>query len=68
VAFTAALIYLPPLQQLFGTAALGPGTLAVIAPFPLIVWGVDELRRLKRRRRHDRLDQAAGQAAYDENA
>jgi magnesium-transporting ATPase (P-type) len=50
VAFTAALVYLPPLQQLFGTAALGPGTLAVIAPFPFIVWGLDELRRLKRRR------------------
>jgi calcium-translocating P-type ATPase len=66
VAFTAALIYLPPLQQLFGTAALGPGTLAVIAPFPLIVWSLDELRRLRRRRRHDRLDRAAGQAAYDE--
>jgi calcium-translocating P-type ATPase len=55
VAFTAALVYLPPLQQLFGTAAVGPGALAVIAPFPLIVWGLDELRRLRRRRRHDRL-------------
>jgi magnesium-transporting ATPase (P-type) len=51
VAFTAALVYLPPLQQLFGTAALGPGTLAIIAPFPFIVWGLDELRRLNRRRR-----------------
>jgi magnesium-transporting ATPase (P-type) len=50
VAFTAALVYIPPLQQLFGTAALGPGTLAIIAPFPFIVWGLDELRRLKRRR------------------
>jgi calcium-translocating P-type ATPase len=52
VAFAAALIYLPPMQQLFGTAALGPGTLALIAPFPFAVWGVDELLRLKRRRRH----------------
>jgi len=51
VAFTAALVYLPPLQQLFGTAALGPETLAVIALFPFAVWGVDELRRLIRRRR-----------------
>jgi magnesium-transporting ATPase (P-type) len=51
VAFTAALIYLPPLQQLFGTAALGPVTLAIIAPFPFAVWAVDELHRLKRRRR-----------------
>ena len=50
MAFTAALVYLPPLQQLFGTAALGPGTLAVIAPFPFVVWGLDELRRLNRAR------------------
>jgi calcium-translocating P-type ATPase len=52
VAFTAALVYLPPLQHLFGTAALGPGTLAIIAPFPFVVWGVDELHRRHRRRRH----------------
>ena len=51
LAFTAAVVYVPPLQQLFGTAALGPGTLAVIAPFPFAVWGLDELRRLRRRRR-----------------
>jgi magnesium-transporting ATPase (P-type) len=36
LAFTAALVYLPPLQQLFGTAALGPVTLAIIAPFPFV--------------------------------
>ncbi|MGZ4618552.1 MAG: cation-translocating P-type ATPase [Frankiaceae bacterium] len=54
VAFAAALIYLPPLQQLFGTAALAPGTLAFIAPFPFAVWGLDELLRLKRRRRSSR--------------
>jgi magnesium-transporting ATPase (P-type) len=51
VAFTAALVYFPPLQQLFGTAALGPGTLAIIAPFPFAVWGVDELCRRRRRSR-----------------
>ena len=48
---TAALVYLPPLRQRFGTAALGPGTLAIIAPFPFVVWGVDELHRLRQRRR-----------------
>jgi hypothetical protein len=32
--------------------ALGPVTLAIIAPFPFAVWGVDELHRLKQRRRH----------------
>ena len=50
LAFAAALIYLPPLQQLFGTTTLPPSALAIMAPFPVIVWGVDELRRLWRRR------------------
>lgn len=51
VAFAAAVIYLPPLQPIFGTAALSGGQLALLAPFPLIVWGVDELYRALRRRR-----------------
>jgi magnesium-transporting ATPase (P-type) len=49
LAFTAAVIYVPPLQSVFGTAALTPAQLAVIAPFPFIVWGVDELVRLRGR-------------------
>jgi magnesium-transporting ATPase (P-type) len=40
--FAAALIYLPPLQPIFGTAALGPADIAFLAPFPLIVWAADE--------------------------
>ncbi|WP_194904414.1 cation-translocating P-type ATPase [Catenulispora rubra] len=49
--FTAAVIYAPPLQHVFGTAALSPAQLAVVAPFPVVVWGVDELvRRLRRSR------------------
>jgi calcium-translocating P-type ATPase len=51
VAFAAALIYLPPLQPVFHTAALGPVDLAILAPFPFIVWGADELRRARRRSR-----------------
>jgi len=51
LAFTAAVIYLPPLQDVFGTAALGLDQLAVVAPFPPLVWGVDELIRWRRRRR-----------------
>ncbi|QKW36996.1 cation-transporting P-type ATPase [Actinomadura sp. NAK00032] len=54
--FAAALIYLPPLQDLFGTAALPWDVLAIIAVFPLIVWGTDELRRWKRRRTSRRVD------------
>jgi calcium-translocating P-type ATPase len=49
--FTAALIYLPPLQAVFGTAALGVAELAFLAPFPLLVWGTDEIYRARRRRR-----------------
>ncbi|MEV0134141.1 cation-transporting P-type ATPase [Dactylosporangium sp. NPDC050688] len=49
--FTAAVVYTPPLQHIFGTAALSPGQLAIIAPFPIIVWGADELVRWMRRRR-----------------
>jgi magnesium-transporting ATPase (P-type) len=49
--FAAALIYLPPLQGVFGTAALEPWQLAILLPFPLLVWGSDELRRLLLRRR-----------------
>jgi calcium-translocating P-type ATPase len=51
LAFTAAVIYTPPLQAIFGTAALSPTQLAIIAPFPIIVWGADELVRWLRRHR-----------------
>lgn len=51
--FTAAVVYLPFCQSVFGTAALDPWMLALIAPFGLIVWGADELRRLRIRRTAD---------------
>jgi calcium-translocating P-type ATPase len=51
LAFTAAVVYVPVLQDVFGTAALGLDALLFIAPFPLIVWGADELRRWLHRRR-----------------
>ena len=51
LAFAAGLIYLPALHGLFGTAALTGTQLATVAPFPVIVWGADELRRLIIRRR-----------------
>lgn len=50
LAFAAVLIYAPPLHGFFGTAALSPAQLATVAPFPFIVWGADELRRLLIRR------------------
>ena len=50
-AFAAALIYLPPLQGVFHTAGLEPAELALLALFPPLVWGSDELRRWALRRR-----------------
>jgi calcium-translocating P-type ATPase len=49
--FTALLVYVPPFQHIFGTAALPADVLALISAFPLIVWGTDELRRWFVRRR-----------------
>jgi magnesium-transporting ATPase (P-type) len=48
--FAAAVIYLPPLQDIFHTAPLGPAELALLALFPPVVWGSDELRRWVLRR------------------
>jgi calcium-translocating P-type ATPase len=53
--FTAAVVYLPPLQDVFGTAGLGLDQLAVLVPFPFVVWGADELVRLRHRRRSGNL-------------
>jgi magnesium-transporting ATPase (P-type) len=50
LAFTAALLYVPPFQAVFGTRALPPSDLALLAVFPVIVWGTDELRRWYRRK------------------
>jgi len=51
LALAAAIVYLPPLQDLLGTAALSPAMVAITLPFPVIVWGADELRRWLIRRR-----------------
>jgi len=45
-----AFVYAPPLQALLGTAGLPARDLALLAPYPLIVWGADELRRYLLRR------------------
>jgi magnesium-transporting ATPase (P-type) len=50
LAFAAAIVYLPVLHGLFGTEALSPVQVAAVVPFPFIVWGADEVRRLLRRR------------------
>jgi calcium-translocating P-type ATPase len=51
VVFAAAIIYLPPLQSIFSTAALPAQDLLLLACFPVIVWGSDELWRWRMRTR-----------------
>jgi magnesium-transporting ATPase (P-type) len=62
LALTAALIYLPALQSLLGTAALPVRDLLFVLPFPFIVWGADEIRRWNVRRRHAHLESIASSA------
>jgi magnesium-transporting ATPase (P-type) len=45
LALAAILIYVPVFQDLLGTAALPAKDLLLVAPFPFVVWGADELRR-----------------------
>jgi calcium-translocating P-type ATPase len=54
LALAAFLIYVPFCQELLGTAALPWYDLLLVAPFPFIVWGADELRRWLARRRQER--------------
>jgi magnesium-transporting ATPase (P-type) len=46
LAFAALLSYVPPLESFFGTQALLPSQVLTVLPYPFIVWGADELRRL----------------------
>ncbi|RRO14088.1 cation-transporting P-type ATPase [Saccharopolyspora rhizosphaerae] len=49
--FAAAIVYLPPLRGVFNTAPPPGWTYALMLPFPVLVWGADELyRRLSRAR------------------
>ena len=50
--FAAFVIYAPPFQRVFGTAPLHAPELVVLATFPVVVWGADELRRAWWRHRH----------------
>lgn len=44
------MIYLPPLQDAFATAALPVWVLVLLIPMPIIVWGLDEVYRALLRR------------------
>jgi calcium-translocating P-type ATPase len=50
IGFSAALVTVPPLQQLFGTAMPSMEALVLLLAFPVLVWGADELRRRRARR------------------
>ncbi|HEY5180137.1 MAG TPA: cation-transporting P-type ATPase [Dermatophilaceae bacterium] len=51
IVFAAALVTVPPLQGVFGTATPDLWQVLFILPFPVLVWGVDELWRWNTRRR-----------------
>jgi magnesium-transporting ATPase (P-type) len=51
IAVAVAVVALPPLQDVFGTAPPTAATLALLLPFPIVVWGADELRRAAYRSR-----------------
>jgi len=50
IVFAFVLVYAPFLHPVFGTAALSAGQLALVLPFPFVIWGADELRRAMVRR------------------
>ncbi len=54
LAIAAVLVFAPPFQSLLGTAALPAHYLVILLPYPLIVWGADELRKLVIRRHASR--------------
>jgi calcium-translocating P-type ATPase len=51
IVFAAAVVIVPPLQGVFGTATPDLWQVLFILPFPILVWGVDELWRWNTRRR-----------------
>lgn len=59
--FAAGVVVLPSLQSIFGTAVPETWQLMLLLPFPLLVWGGDEiLKRFLRRRGQNPAPSAAG--------
>jgi len=50
IAFAAAIVTVPPLRTIFGTALPDPRIIAILVAFPILVWVPDELRRAVRRK------------------
>jgi magnesium-transporting ATPase (P-type) len=51
--FTAVVVYFPPAQRVFGTAALPGWVVLLLLPFPAIVWSADEALRAAYRKSMD---------------
>jgi magnesium-transporting ATPase (P-type) len=62
LALAAVFVYLPPLQSLLGTAGLPLRDLVLLLPYPLVVWGADELRRWLLRTRDAKSQRPAGRS------
>ena len=52
IVLAALFVYTPPMQAVLGTAALPASYLLLLLPYPVIVWGADELMRYLLRRSH----------------
>jgi calcium-translocating P-type ATPase len=52
ILLAAALVFVPFLHPVFGTATPTLHQIVIVLPYPLIVWGADETRRWAQRRRH----------------
>lgn len=50
LAVAALLVCVPALQDVFGHAVPDLDQIAVVLPFPFVIWGADELRKLLVRR------------------
>ena len=64
LAFAAVVVYVPALRTVFGTEPPLAWQLAVLVPFPVLVWGADELWRLRRRRTGSYEGASRGAALY----
>ncbi len=62
----ALLVYVPPLSTVFSTAPPPADSLLLLAPFPFLVWGVDELYRWRRRGRRESAEGRPGAPGREE--
>lgn len=65
LAFACAIVYVPFLHPIFGTASLAGHQLLIVLPFPFLIWGADELRRWATRAREQRAIARPGRSRVD---